>query len=136
RTRRDGAAVLDRLASRYLPGPARKIGSRFLHVEKDAGAADRCFDLCARTDDAGVVKEAGNILFAKTRNLCRIEVTKGSSEGFSLAQHDDPRQPRLKAFEHEAFPQGAAVEIRHAPLFIVICAHERIVLCPRTTNLA
>jgi hypothetical protein len=85
-------------------------------VAIDARAADGGFDFGAGADDAGVLSRRAMSASSKRATLRGVEILEGFAEGVALAQDHDPGKAGLKAFEHEGFPEGAAVEIRERPI--------------------
>src|ERR1700730_17188657 len=122
--------VLNLLIANHLPYPGGEVFPRVSHGDVDACTVDGRFDFGAGADDAFVLKKPRNIFFSHARDLLRIKVAEGFSEGLALAQDGEPGESGLESVEHERLPQRTAVALRNAPLFVVIGAHQRIVFGP------
>ena len=126
----NGAAVLNRLVACHLPYPRREVLACVRHGHIDACAVDGRFDLGAGADDAFILQEPRYVGFAHARYLPGIEVAKGFAEGLAFAQNGEPGEAGLEAVKHERLPERPAVAFGHAPLFVVVGAHQRIIFGP------
>ena len=57
----------------------------------------------------GYVEQAGDVGFRESSDFGGVEAFEGFAECVALAQDNDPGKSGLKSFEHQQFPQGAAV---------------------------
>ena len=62
----------------------------------------------------------------KRATRCGIEVAEGAAEVLALAQDRQPREPRLKALEHELLEEPRVVGDRASPFVVVVGDVERI----------
>ena len=74
--------------------------------------------------------EAASLLPRRTARRLPGRTLERLAKNLSLSQDGQPRQDGLKAVEHELFPEGTAVMLRHAPLFIVVRAEQGVCLGP------
>ena len=110
-----------------------KVFSAVAHLAEHSGAGNGRLDLGARPDDGRVPEESFDVPAGEPGDGIGIEAFERLSKCCTLAKDDRPRQPGLKAFEHEHFPQRARVALRNAPLLIVIRLHERVLSSPTAT---
>src|SRR6476620_278950 len=115
------------------PAVLPKVFSAVAHLAEHSGAGNGRFDLGARPDDGRVPEESFDVPAGEPGDGIGIEAFECLSRGFTLAKDDRLRQPGLKPFEHEHFPQRARVALRNAPLLIVIRLHERVLSSPTAT---
>src|SRR5476649_1946323 len=108
---------------RERPAQCAEILASIAHLTEDAGARDGRLDLGVGPDDFRIVHEAVDIALAEAGHPCRVEARKGLAECLTLAQHDDPGETSLEAFQHQHLPQGAWIALWNAPLLIVIGLH-------------
>ncbi len=97
----NGPFVPDGLAAHDAPKKRGEVFAGFLHLEVNARGLDGGFNLGARANDAGILKQALDVGFFEAGDLGGIESFEGFAEGVALAQHDNPGQAGLKSFEHE-----------------------------------
>src|SRR5438270_744370 len=90
--------------------------------------------LCGAPDDAFVAQPPPALAFAVARDFMRFEVIKGAAEILPLAQDSDPGKSGLESVQDELFVKRAVVELRHAPLFVVIGYVERVGAGPGTAD--
>src|SRR5690606_1231416 len=77
-----------------------------------------------------VAHQAWSAAACEAGDLHRFEAGEGAAVVLPLAQHGDPRQSRLGAFQYQKFEQLAVVAARHAPFAVVIVAVQRVVTAP------
>jgi hypothetical protein len=77
-----------------------------------------------------ILKQPFDVGLLEAGDFNRVETFEGFAESLSLAENDDPGKAGLKSFEHEQFPERAAVAHGYAPFSVVIIAKERIALRP------
>src|SRR5271170_3005049 len=65
-----------------------------------------------------------------------IKIVEGFAVAVALAQHRQPAQARLRAFQAQHFEQLAIVADRHSPLSIVVGDVQRIRRAPGAAQLA
>src|SRR3954470_1397271 len=128
------AIVLHDRAVSERPAEIGEALAVLVHLAVDLRAADRRLDLGASANDAFVAHQPRDVGGAECRDLLRIEASEGAAESLALAQDDAPREAGLEAFQHQHLPQHAGVVLRHAPLLVVVGAHERIVAGPGATS--
>jgi len=124
------AFVMDRLAAHDAPEKRLEIFAGLLHLDVDACRLDGGFNLGSRANDSGILEQSLDVGLTEAGDLGRVKSPEGLAECIALAQDGDPGQTGLKSFEHEQFPECAAVAFGHSPLDVMILAEERVALCP------
>ena len=76
--------------------------------------------ILARLRDAGVEKQARDVLLAERRDLVDHEVVERGPEGRALAEDRQPGQPRLERLEGQPLVKGVVVADGSAPLLVVV----------------
>ena len=113
----------------------RQTPTRDVQGDQGPGVCHGCSDFPLVADDPGISHQPGDILLAKTRHSFRVETDEGSPERFTFAQDGDPFQPRLEAFQYEAFEQQRFLRVigqRTPPLGVMVVLIQGIP-CPETT---
>src|SRR6186997_1010025 len=87
-------------------------------------------------DDAGVLKQLLELGRGVARDLRGIEIIINLAIVLALAQHRDPRQAGLAAFQGQQLEQGAVVPDWPAPLGVMIFLVERVCRSPPASCLA
>jgi len=105
-----------------------------LHGEDGAGVGDRGGDLGPVAHDAGIGKELRALAGREARHRRRVEPGERAAVVLSLFQNRGPGEARLGALEHEKLEEPAIVADGHAPLFVVVGDHQRVVARPATTT--
>jgi hypothetical protein len=96
------------------------------------GVVDRRFDLPPVPDDGGIGQHLSDLAFAETGHLLRVEPGEMLAEGFQLAKHRDPREPRLETLQGDLFEQGGVSLLGVTPLRVVVADVERVLPRPAT----
>src|SRR5262249_47001258 len=125
----------DRLSADELPLVFRKAAELFLHGQEGAGVLHGRLDFQSIADDALVLQELLNTTRVVACDALRIEFVERRAIRVAFAQDGDPREPRLRAFEHEELEQAPIVADGDAPLPVVIADVRRVVAGPATANL-
>ncbi len=113
------------------PEKRREVRSPdFCISEIDASSVGGGLNFGARSNDARILKQSLNIRLFETGNFDGVEPFESFAKGVALAQDNNPSESGLKSFEHQQFPEGAAVAHGHTPLSVVIFAQQRIALSP------
>src|SRR5207249_199695 len=92
--------------------------------------------LQAVADNARISQQASHISLSESRHFSRVEVLERLSEVVSLAQDDDPAQPRLKALQDQHLEDLPILMDRHTPLLVMILTVQRILPTPPTPRLS
>src|SRR5882724_2728230 len=108
------------------PDELHERRARFAERERAARIGDRCLDLAAVPDDAGVQEQSLDVTLAEAGNVLRVEAGERSPEILALAQNRQPGEAGLKAFEAEALEQPAFVGDRSPPFLIVVREIRRV----------
>jgi hypothetical protein len=101
------------------------------HREERLRVAHRRFHLEPISHDAGIGEQRGQLGFVVARDSLRIEVVEGAPVVGPLVEDGRPRQPGLRAFEHEHLEQMRVVVRRLPPFVVVVRAHQVGALGPR-----
>jgi hypothetical protein len=122
--------ALDRPAADEAPQIGVEAPVLALHLEERPRVPDARLHLEAVAHDAGVGEEPRALPRVEARDLRGIEAAVRAPIGLALAQHRDPREPRLRALEDQHLEETAVIVDRNAPLLVVIGDVERIVPGP------
>src|ERR1051325_11057728 len=110
-----------------LPDEVLKATCLVLHdVEPDLSAPNSSANLCLAANDGLIAKQSRHVLLPITGDFLRLKVLERAAEVLPLAQDRYPGEARLESVKNEFLVKRAIVELRHAPLFVVIGDIERI----------
>jgi hypothetical protein len=90
----------------------RRSPAVIAHLKPDLGAPDGGVDLGARADDARIVQQALDVVFAVTGDDLGIEAVEGVADALAFSEDGDPGKASLEAVKHQLFPQGAGIALR------------------------
>ena len=82
--------------------------------------APRAIHLEAIADDARILQQHLQLLIALGGHKLHIKIAIQGAVVSPLTQHGNPRQTRLKAFQHKHFKQIICLVAGYAPLLIVV----------------
>src|SRR5262249_10967099 len=128
--------VLLRLAADEAPQELRERPFALDQREIGLGVADARFDLALVPDDAGIGQKLLQLDRRVARDLPWIEVVVDLAVVIALAQHRDPGEASLAAFERQKLEQGAIVLQRATPFAVMVFLIDRIGRGPPASRFA
>jgi len=130
----DVAHRLPRISLRSTPDKRPGIGietASFIRDRPDhARVLDGALDLESIPHDAAQPHEALDTRIVEAGDGGRIEALERRAVGLPLAEDRHPTEPGLGTLEHQEFEEQAIVMYGHAPLAVVVVAHQGIALGP------
>ena len=99
---------------------ASKLPNSRCTARKALRVADGALDLAAMADDAGVRHQPVDARASRSGRRGRGRSRERGAVAVALVQDRRPRQPSLRALEHQELEEHAVVVHRHAPLGVVV----------------
>jgi hypothetical protein len=127
-------AVFDRPVADKPPEIVTEGAEFVANRNYEAGVSHRGYDLGTVPDNPRIGKKAGHFFIAVPRYLFRVKTLKGPAVTFSLPENRAPGKSRLCALQNEKFEQFPVVADRHAPFFVMVRNHQRVITGPATSH--
>ena len=102
------------------PDVSIEAAELLLDAQKGSGIVYSGADFETITNDAWILNQSFDLLFAETSDLDRIEVGEGLSISFSLVEHRGPTQTSLCTLQNEKLKLFVVIVNRNSPLPVVV----------------
>src|SRR5690242_14510884 len=122
------AAILLGHATDEAPEKGTELAFFLLELKERARVADGRHHLLAIPDDARILQELPDLTAVVAGHAIRVEPVERLEKARAFVEDHAPREPGLEAIQDELREEVAIVVERHAPLFVVVGEHQRVVV--------